>query len=66
MNGEKNAIRVYEQHNVKDVTVLLVSSTCEKHQKRRCALQPHPCQVLTTITLGIHHIALIRTNVLIP
>ena len=25
MNGEVNAIRVYEQHNMKDVTVLLVS-----------------------------------------
>lgn len=27
-NGKMNAIRVYEQHNVKDVTVLLVSSDC--------------------------------------
>ena len=25
MNGEVNAIRVYEQHNMKDITVLLVS-----------------------------------------
>ena len=36
MNGEMNAIRVYEQHNMKDVTVLLVSSGYKKLQKRDC------------------------------
>ena len=50
MNGETNAIRVFEQHNVKDVTVLLVSSACVKHQKRHTLAVP----TISSVTAIVH------------